>query len=253
MLNVVRFEQRCCASTEEITDNVTATLSRGYEGLTDYLNGPNEVCSIVGSGPSVTDTYQDLRGHVLAINSAHGFLIDRKITPHMAMFWDASPLVAEFAVPNPDTVYLVASRCHPYVFDRLSGCRVIVWFASGDPGIKELLQKRLINEPMILGVSAGVTRAMFLMYALGYRTLHVYGADSSYSGDKTHVQGSLAKEGDLKVWLDPEGRGKAWRTTPEMMIQTREHRKIVPMFKRLGASIEVHGSGMLPEVHRSIA
>lgn len=248
----LHFITECCSSREDIHANVAATVKRGYEGLTDYLNGTNREMSIVGAGASLADTYDDLRGHVMAVNSALGFLLDRGVTPQLAMFWDASPLICEFTIPHADVIYLVASRCHPYVFERLKACRVVVWFADGDE-IGPWLRERGINEPMIKGGSAGVTRAMFLAFALGYRELHVYGADSSYSGAKTHIQGSIVPEERMRVWLDPEGAGPAFDTTPWLAVQAKEHAAIVPMFSQLGASIDVHGDGLLPHVHRRIS
>lgn len=251
-LQRLEFSTECCASQEEIFANVAATVARGYEGLTDYLNGTHRTMSIVGAGASLADTYDDLRGHVLAVNSALGFLLDKGVVPQLAMFWDASPLIYEFAVPHPEVIYLVNARCHHYVFERLKGCRVVVWFADGDHNIREWLRERGINEPLIKGGSAGVTRAMFLAFALGYRELHVYGADSSYSGTRSHVSGSVVPEDELRVWLDRDGAGPSYMTTPWLAVQAMEHSKIVPMFKGLGASIDVHGAGLLPHVHRMV-
>lgn len=251
-LQPIKFVTECCATGEEIRSNVEATLKRGYEGITEYLNGTNTVCSIVGAGASLADTYDDLRGHVIAVNSSLGFLLGKGIVPQMAMFWDASPLIYEFAIPHPDVTYLVCARCHPYVFERLKGCRVVVWFADGDHDVTAMLRNRGINEPMIKGGSAGVTRAMFLAFALGYRELHVYGADSSLSGSRTHVQGSLVPEDELTIHLTPDGSGPAFRTTPWLAVQALEHSKIVPMFRNLGAQIAVHGDGLLPYVHKVV-
>lgn len=251
-LQPIQFATECCASSEEIFANIAATIKRGYEGLSGYLNGTHRVMSIVGAGASLADTYDDLRGHVLAVNSAHGFLLDKGIVPQLAMFWDASPLIWEFAVPHAETIFLVNARCHPYVFERLKNCRVVVWFADGDHNIREWLQERGINEPLIKGGSAGVTRAMFLSFALGYRELHVYGADSSLDGARTHVQGSIVPEEELRVYLNADGSGQSFATTPWLAVQALEHSRIVPMFKGLGASIDVHGAGLLPHVHRMV-
>lgn len=250
-LQPLRFHTECCASSEEIFANVAATIGRGYEGLTEYLNGTNRICSIVGSSPSIADTYEQIKGHVLSVNSALGFLLGRGIVPHMAMFWDASPLICEFAIPHSDVIYLVNARCHPYVFERLKACRVVVWFADGDHNIREWLQARGINEPLIKGGSAGVTRAQFLAFALGYRELHTFGADSSLHGKRSHVHGSLVPEDEMDVYLDADGT-QAFRTTPWLAVQALEHSRIVPMFKNLGASIEVYGAGLLPTVHRMV-
>ena len=196
-------------------------------------------------------TCHDLKGDVIAINSAIGYLIREGIVPKYAMIWDASPLCAAFAEPHPDVTYLVGARCHPSVFERLEGCRMIVWHAGGDHNIAEFLAEKQIMEPMVNGGSAGVTRAMYLAIALGYKALNIYGADSSYSDDgNTHIAGSLVPEKDLMIWVGNGPGKRQFRTTPEWCAQVNEFRDIFQMFRHpsLRIDINVYGRGMLPHM-----
>ena len=239
-----------CATQEEMNANVTATIARGYTPLNDYIGMFSGAVSICGSAPSLGETYRELRGDVLAINNALPFLLERGVVPKLCMFWDAAAVVSRFAVPHPDITYFVGARCHPSVFERLAGCKLIVWHAGGDHNIAEYLAEHEINEPMVNGGSAGVTRAMFLAYALGYRSLNIFGADSSYSHDgKTHVNGSLVPEKDIMVSIGNEP-GLFFRTTPEWCAQVNEFRDIYQIFRHpsMGAEIEVFGGGMLPHM-----
>lgn len=239
------------ATQQEMNSNVTATIERGYVPLNGYINQYSGRVSIVGAGPSIEETYKDLTGDVLAINSAIGFLLDKGVVPKWGMLWDADPVVEHFAVPHPDVTYLVGARCHPKVFERLKDNKVIVWHAGGDHNICEFLEEKGIMEPMVNGGSAGVTRAMYLVVALGYRDLGLYGADSSYSDDgKTHVRGSLVPEKDMRIWVGDHEGNKCFRSTPEWAAQVEEFKMIYKIFHQIGIKVEAHGEGMLPHIYR---
>lgn len=240
-----------CATDEEMHANLEATLQRGYTSIVSLLGQCTGAVSIVGSGPSLKSTLNELTGDVFAINQSIGFLLENKIVPKYAMLWDAADLIAKFAVPHPDITYLVASRCHPDVFERLKDCKVLVWHAGGDHDINEQLWKHEIDEPMIPGGSAGVTRAIVFADILGYRDFHIFGADSSYSDEgQTHLKGSLVPEKDIMVSVG-EKPPRWFRTTPEWCAQVTEYRAIYATLSQSPKNkIQVHGTGMLPYMHQ---
>lgn len=249
MLEPLRMEMHGCATLEEMNSNVEATINRGYKRINEFLNKFEGHLTICGSAPSIRETVGNICGDVLAINSAIKFMIEAGKPPTFAMIWDASELCVNFAVPHPGVTYLIGARCHPAVFERLKYNNVIAWHAGGDHNISQFLFDKGIVEPLINGGSAGVTRALYLGCALGYRSFELHGADSSYSdnGD-THVTGSLVPEKDLKVWVTYQDEGRPFRTTPEMAAQVDEFLMIAPYFYRCGMPIEVNGKGMLPHV-----
>lgn len=239
-----------CATLEEMNSNLEATIARGYVSFVPLLDKSSGSVSIVGSGPSLHDTLDELTGDVFAINQAVGFLIDHGIIPKWAMLWDAAECVEQFAVPHPDVTYLVASRCHPKVFERLKGCNVQVWHAGGDHNIWQFLLDHKVDEPMVNGGSAGITRAMFMVDALGYTEQHIFGADSSYGEDgNTHIIKSLVPEKDSLISVG--NKPPQWfRTTPEWCAQVNEFRQIFTVMTHEDRrKIVVHGKGMLPCVY----
>lgn len=245
-----------CATEEEMHENFYATLDRGYDPINEYLYKQQGKVCLVGAGPSIETTLDEMEGDICAINSAIGFLLDHGKVPKWAMLWDASPLVANFAVPHPEVTYLVASRCHQSVFERLKDCKVIVWHAAGDHDIikvmnkPEVIAKQKVEEPLIPGGSAGITRGIFVMTALGYTEVHIFGADSSYSSlGNTHVRGSLVPEKDMMIAIG-NSPPQWFRTTPEWAAQVEEYKAIYVMSTQQGIKLEVHGEGMLPTMHR---
>lgn len=255
----LKLNMHGCATESEMNANVTASLSRGYAPINDLLckeYGGRGVfhgtVSICGAAPSLRDTYLELEGAIMACNSALGFLLGKGIVPKFAMIWDASPLCETFAIPHPDVTYLIGARCHESVFKRLHGCKVIAWHAGGDHNIYEFLRQNDVREPLINGGSAAVTRAMYLAYAMGFRNIHLFGADSSYKDDDTHVNGSLVPEKDIRVHVGAHEGHPVFRTTPEFCAQVEEFKIIYPNFLAMGCNIQVHGTGMLPYVYHTM-
>lgn len=247
----------CCASQEETETNLSQTLQTEYERINEHQDTRTGLVHICGAGPSLEDSYTELSGDVLAANAAIPFLLNKGVVPRYAMIWDASPLLVKFAVPNPYITYLLASRCHASVFERLKGCNQIIWHAGGDYDIQKILEDGGIPEPMINGGSAAVTRALYLMFFLGYREFHVHGADSSYRGERTHADanvsdlptGSLVAEKRMPLCVS-----KRWfETTPEWAAQVEEFKCIYPSFRQMGGKVVVHGDGLLPHVYQLLS
>lgn len=70
-----------CATKEELHTNFFATLDRGFTPITDLLLKESGTCSLVGAGPSIKESYTELTGDVLSINSALWFLLDHGSYP----------------------------------------------------------------------------------------------------------------------------------------------------------------------------
>ena len=261
-----------CITPGELHTNFYATLERGFTPINDYLGAYSGSCSIVGSGPTIKETHKELVGDIIAINSAISYLLDQGIVPKFGVLWDGTEVVEKFARAHPDIIYLVASRCHPKVFERLKDCKVVVWHAGGDHNIAEVMvtpeviEKMPIPQPLIAGGSAGVTRTLYVASCLGYTDIHLFGADSCYSdaGD-THITGSVVPEKDMMVSLgdNTEGAPAMWfRTTPEWCAQVNEYRSIygLTVMGNLAAltrdstnflrvQLHVHGDSLFKAMH----
>lgn len=259
-----------CITSQELHSNFYATLDRGFTPINESLGAYSGTCSVVGSGPTIHETHKELVGDVIAINSAISYLLEQGIVPKFGVLWDGTEIVEKFARPHPDITYLVASRCHPKVFERLKDCKVIVWHAGGDHDIADVMVKpeviaKMSPQPLICGGSAGVTRTIYVTSVLGYTDIHLYGADSCYTGDDTHIRGSLVPEKDVMVSLGngSDGAPAIWfRTTPEWCAQVNEYRSIyaLTVSGRLSAltqgppntmpiRLEVHGDSLFKAMH----
>lgn len=250
----LKLEISLANTSEQIDGNIESALQRSYVPFSELIGKERGAVAIVGSGPSLKDNWQRLKkfdGDILACNAANQFLLERGIIPKYVMIFDADILAEEFVTtPHKDVTYLLASRCHPNLFDRLAGCRVVVWHAKGDLNIAAILAKHNRLEPMCGGGGASVTRAMFLVQPMGYRELHLFGADSSYvkGNGHTHIRKSTTEEKHLKIFCN----GREFDTTPWMASQAEDFKVLVPSLQRLGLKIAVHGDGLIPHLARAM-
>ena len=235
-------------TTEHIDGNIETNLGRGYIPLNTLLGTKRGAVAIVGSGPSLKGNWQQLKkfkGDILACNAACQFLLERGITSTYMMCFDADPLMLEFITPHKEIKFLLASRCPTKAFEMLEGCNVVMWHAAGDEHIESLLEKHKRMEPMVTGGSAAVTRAMHLVHAIGYKNIHLWGADSSFNGDDTHIRKSTTMERHMPIMCNK----RTFMCAPWMAQQAEDFKVLAPsMMSHLGVNLHVHGDGLIPHI-----
>jgi hypothetical protein len=226
ILPLVRLalDMQSAVTETEMHTNFFATLERGFKSFVHISGSTLDRARFSVQGLPSRKRTRRLSGTLFSVNSAIWFLLEKGIVPKYHMIWDAFEVCEKFAIPHPDVTYLVASRCHPKVFEKLKDCNVVVWHAGGDHNIIDVMSRADVQEkmgglqPLINGGSAGVTRGIFVASSLGYNDIHIFGGDSSYADDgSTHVMGSVVKEKDVMISLGRwHSRGAAmwFRTTP---------------------------------------
>lgn len=248
----LHIESALANTVEDISGNIESALGRDYIPFNALLASKSGPVAIVGSGPSLHDTWPQLKefpGDIIACNAAAQFLLERGIVPAYHFCFDADPLMLEFVTPHPDITYLFASRCPPKAFDLLAGCKVVCWHAAGDERVQEILEAHGRNEPMVIGGSAAVTRAMILAMPMGYTDIHLYGGDSSFKAGATHIRKSTTLERRMAVMCN----GRVFETAPWMAKQVEDLKNLVPaMQTRTGVRFYTHGDGLLQHVARSL-
>lgn len=238
-------------TAEDIARNIEHALGLDYIPFNELVSSKSGAVAIVGSGPSLKTNWHELRnfkGDIIACNASCQFLLEKGITPQYMFCFDADPLALEFFTPHKDITYLLASRCVPEAFKILEGCRICIWHAAGDERITEILEKHQRNEPMIIGGSAAVTRALILAMPMGYTEIHVYGGDSSFAADDTHIRQSTTVERRMAIKCN----GRVFETAPWMTIQVTDLEKLAPLVKQLGITLHFHGDGLLQHVARTL-
>jgi uncharacterized Rossmann fold enzyme len=204
--------------------------------------------AVVASGPSATD-YVDLlkewEGEIWGINGAFAWLIHRGIKPTGFVGLDPEPLLKDYLIETPDdATYYLAAQVHPEVFDHLADKSVKLWFAADDQ------VEMPFGAVQIYGGTTCLTRAPNLAYHLGYREVHIFGCDSSYT-HKSHVYGDGLPAGTFPAEVGDE----VFLTTRQMLQQACDFAEQMVEWARPGddgsepLNVSLYGEGLLQSMY----
>jgi len=196
---------------EAAIQRIKKRIEPGYEPRT-------ERCAIACFGPSLNDTWEQLRDFpvVISCSGAHKFLVERGIIPTYHVEVDPRPhKTALIGPPQQDTIYLIASTCHAAVFDHLEGHDVRLWhvFDSAEDGIRTLPH----GEWALTGGCSVGLRTLTIAGFLGFRDLHVFGMDGCEGPTGKHADAHPNQPKGHAECEYPAGSGRMWRTTPGML------------------------------------
>lgn len=253
--------------TEGLLANVRASVARDLPWFTGFGPG-KQVAVLVAGGPSMREGLEAIRAHkqrgarIVTVNNAWRFLVENGIKPDTHIMLDARPENAAFIAGAPQaTRYLVASQCHPDVFDALEaqGCRVVLWHnAFGDGSqLRDILAPWWDEGPdqrpccLIPGGGTVGLRALFLAAYSGYRKIHVYGMDSSFSDDGEHHAYPQALNDADKPMTVVLGE-KSYRAAVWMVRQAEEFKWHWRDLKAMGLRLFVHGRGLIPDIAKRL-
>lgn len=235
---------------EQLRENMLSSMSRGLPEIS-LKNAPckphEHELSIAAGGPSLDDTWKDLKGYVGAVNGSLSFLLKKGVIPNACGVCHAEPHMADIIEPHPDVTYYVASIVHPSVFEKLKGCNVVLWHCSSVPGAHKTLNE--LRGKTWMEVGGGSTmglRWMTLGYTCGFRTFHLHGMDSSFrvGGEGEKRSHAYADHQDAYDWLEFYG----YKTRPNFIAQVMDFLTWLERFKDDDADpikLTVHGDGFL--------
>jgi len=180
---------------ESLVDNIKHALTLGLPELTLSLIAHDGTFVVCGSGPTLKQHVEEIRAEykkgrpICAVKGAYDFLVGHDIIP--AIFVSVEPRVRPINNPHPDTVFLLASRCNPELFESLKDYQVVLWH-SWSIGYENDAH----NGHMAIGggTTSGL-RAINIGYTLGFHNFHLYGFDSCLiEGEKRLGQGPIDQQ-----------------------------------------------------------
>src|SRR5574342_325578 len=121
----------CAVSTAKSLDEIKENIKNNIGfSLLEINSRPfwreNQPIAIVGGGPSLNNYVYELqniyyngnRRYIIACGSVHDYLIRNEIYPDYTVICDPDEVMLEYLqLKNIDGKYLVASQCHPKVFE----------------------------------------------------------------------------------------------------------------------------------------
>jgi uncharacterized Rossmann fold enzyme len=230
---------------DEVQDNIKSAFKRGLPEIKPAPFKHDGTMVIVGSGPSVTQYAEQIRRDqkngktICAIKAAHDWLIDNDIIPDCFVSVEPRDRSDQIKHKNEHTVYLLASRVHPAVFDALADCKVMLWHSWSAEKENEVIPKG--NMQIGGGTTSGL-RAVNVGYILGYRKFKLYGFDSCLSPDKQYKRFTGEKPGQI---IDVIVGGKTFYCTGALAQQAQDFQQI---YRVMDVSIESVGDGLISAI-----
>lgn len=222
----VEFDVR--TPTADLTAHVVSALARGLPDLGSEAG--EGFLRIVANGPSGSQAPLD--GPTLAVNGALRLFTERGLHPTYWAACDPQELVANFLTDPPkDTVYLVASKCHPKVFDALRERQVIVWH------IDDYETWDLVKDRDPVPTACSITLTVFnVMERLGFDRFETWGWDGCrFDGRENAVQ--QQNSGDRKTVIVGD---KQFDTSATWALEAQDAVRKLP-----GYRVDVKGGGMI--------
>jgi hypothetical protein len=233
-----------CVDDETYAENVRSALSRGLPEVRPR-KPHSYAMSIAAGGPSLADTYGELKGVICAVNGSLSFLLSRGVTPWAVGVMDPRAHMADVVERREGVFYFLASTCHPRLFDKLAGCDIGLWHPSGMRGIETLVPE---DSYLIGGGTTMGLRWLNIGHFLGFREFHAHGLDSSFRGQSTHAYADHT-DGDEAVFTV-----KGYRTRQNFVQQIVDWTETKAMFARMPVEdhpkIKLYGDGLLQYCER---
>lgn len=207
--------------------------------------------SIACYGPSILNTYKLLRRPIISVSGAHDFLVERGIVPDYHVECDPREHKAlMLRHPQPETVYLMATVCHPSWWDKLQGMHVLLWhLVNGDDF--ETVEWVANHHPegmncLIGGGSTVGQRAMNVAAsALGYRRFNIHGMDCSYTVNRH----AAPHTGPYQPPIYVQAGSRKFQTTRQMAQAAVEMEKFL---MEMDADVAFYGDGLMQEMAKII-
>jgi hypothetical protein len=170
--------------------------------------------------------------------------LDRGIVPTWHLEVDPrAHKVDLLGAPDPRVEYLLASTCHPALFEHLATSRVQLWHVFN--GTEDGLRRLPPGEWAIFGGCDVGLRAMVMAAFLGFRDLQVFGLDgcgraTSHAGTHPHA---------VTTYHPCVYDGVTYQTTPALLAaaQSIGHE----LDQLLGAQVTFHGEGLVQHLARN--
>lgn len=212
----------CVMKDEELFTQMELASARGLPEVTGQSEAREGVIALIGSGPSVETQVsvikqmKDMGTPIVGIKDAHDWLIGKGIVPDYALAIDPQESRARIFTPSEGVRYMIASQCHPAMFDHLAGKDVTIWHPYVTKG-----QKRPVNKMVIGGGTTSGLRAIALFYVLGWRHFALFGFDSCLSEGRLRVNGTFPKDGHQVVEIKA-GNGPTRLCNASMALQAQD-------------------------------
>lgn len=251
---------------DTIRAQIRSSIRRGHPQMRPGPLRPDRIC-LVGSGPSLNDSLDELRQLVwdgallVTVNGAYNWCLKRNLRPQTQIVMDARPSNARFVEPSaPKCSYVIASQCHPDVWDAVAG-RENVWIfhaAVKSPGsVSDELDAYYGGQWMpVAGGTTVTSRALMLLRQCGYLRFDLFGIDCCWMDTAHHAFEQPENDVDRRSLISAGANGQP-ETMREFWVSTwmlRQCEDLLTLCQPAAYGknwvIHAHGDGLFAHVMR---
>lgn len=243
---------------EEVRNNVRHNIQQGWEQVRPHPSNNQDV-AIIGGGWTLTRYEKDIKRlkaegvSIVTLNGAYNWCMERDIMPVTQIVVDARAINKNFTKPvREDCLYLMASQCHPSLFEGLPKERTILWHTHPKL-VEDILNEHYPAWYSIPGGSTVLLRAIPLLRMLGFRRFHLFGCDSCLGpNEEHHAYPQSWNDGKRVIPVNVEWGGRIFLCHPWMNAQAQE---FIDLIRFMGDQIEleVYGDGLLRHILETAA
>ena len=242
------FDVVCNTELSKVVDNIkfSSSLNLPVLELKKETGRPILFC---GGGPSLRYSLEEIKQEqqngalVVGLNGSAQYLKDNGIDPDWLVMIDARESNIEFIVDNPAKRYFLSSQCSPSIFTVLEK-EDNTLFHIDIPNIGEYVPNNGKEIQAVGGGSSVGLIALSVAYTYGYRNMHLYGYDSSFTDGEGHAYKQDQEDEIIEVSVVD----KTFKSTPWMVTQSTQWQQLAKQLRQLGCSVTVHGDGLLPYI-----
>jgi uncharacterized Rossmann fold enzyme len=241
----LRIDVNAYGTLDSNGGNIQSALMRSLPEINPGLCAHDGHLIIAASGPSLPDFIEAIRTEkangrpVCAVNGAYDYLVEQQITPDLFLTCDPRPMPQNVKNPQDDTIFLLASRANPELFDRLANHKVIIWHSFGNEAEAEFTRGHMV----IGGGSTSGLRAITVGYVLGFRNFVLYGMDSCLAADRLTKRFTGEKAGQV---VDVIVGDRTFYCNGAMAQQANEVQQLMATWP--DAHFEFKGDGLLAAI-----
>lgn len=243
---------------DKLPENVKINIKRGLPQIEQHPPSGGTALLVCG-GPSLDETELreavDAGGKIVCVNGTYNWCLEHNLHPSAVVILDGREFNRKFidrAVPG--CKYLLASQCHPCLFDLCRDREVHIWHAVSCEAELEALKEQYDHFwPIDVGTTVGI-RAITLLTVLGWNRIDIFGLDSCWLERKHHAyEQPENKERLIRVWLRPKDRddlAQMFLCAPWHVQQANDFQSLVKL-RGDHFDLNVRGPGLIASMLRT--
>lgn len=265
-----RIDQRHAGmnvSLRQLTDNIKANMNLLQDGVASFcgqghpavVNPDHLPAVLLAGGPSIALyttamkrilQYRTVRGtqpKLFTVNGAYTWAVQRGMMPDYQIILDARAENARFIPATvPHCYYLLATQVHPEVVANVPLSHTVFWHNEASPEVYRFLKSHQYMPssptamPPVKGGPTVVTRALPLLYMMGYWQIALFGADSSFASEEESHAYAQGAEGEV---VRVRSGDRVFLTTPWMVDQIRAFFRVMKVLPHM--QVVLHGDTLL--------